>query len=159
MGRISSGTCISRSSGVASRTQRAEKTSENTGGGGDLTLHALGVSGTIGRADKDAGTEAETVDEEDGQRHQRVGGADGGKGVFADKFAHDDAVGGVISELEQVAQHQRMVNLTRRGVMAPVVMSFVMDSFSFPFYSMFWRALNTASAERLLPFAISWAAA
>ena len=30
MGRISSGTCISRSSGVASRTQRTEKTSENT---------------------------------------------------------------------------------------------------------------------------------
>lgn len=85
------------------------------GGGGDLTLHALGVSGTIGRADEDAGTEAETVDEEDGQRHQRVGGADGGKGVFADKFAHDDAVGGVISELEQVAQHQRDGEFDQKG--------------------------------------------
>ena len=31
--------------------------------------------------------------------------------------------------------------------MAPVVMSFVMDSFSFSFYSMFWRALNTASVD------------
>ena len=90
------------------------------GSGGDLTLHALGVSGTIGRADKDAGTEAETVDEEDGQRHQRVGGADGGKGVFANKFAHDDAVGGVISELEQVAQHQRdgKVDQQRRDLAA-----------------------------------------
>ena len=85
------------------------------GSSGDLTLHALGVSGTIGRADKDAGTEAETVDEEDGQRHQRVGGADGGKGVFADKFAHDDAVGGVISELEQVAQHQRDGEFDQKG--------------------------------------------
>ena len=71
-----------------------------------MTLHALGVSGTIGRADKDAGTEAETVDEEDGQRHQRVGGADGGQGFLAHKFAHDDAVGGVVCQLEQIAQHE-----------------------------------------------------
>ena len=51
----------------------------------------------------------------DGQRHQRVGGADGGKGVFADKFAHDDAVGGVIGELEQVAQHQRDGEFDQKG--------------------------------------------
>ena len=55
---------------------------------------------------EDARAEAKPVDEEDGQRHQRVGGADGGKGVLADEFAHDDAVYGVVGELEQVAQHK-----------------------------------------------------
>ena len=78
-------------------------------------IRRTSVSYTHLRADKDAGTEAETVDEEDGQRQQRVGAADGGKGVFADKFAHDDDVGGVISELEPVAQHQRDGEFDQKG--------------------------------------------
>ena len=76
------------------------------GGGGDLALHQLVVTCAEGGTDEDARTEAHAVDEEDGQRHQRVGGADGGKGVLADEFAHDDAVYGVVGELEQVAQHK-----------------------------------------------------
>ena len=47
--------------------------------------------------------------------HDKMTDADGGKGVFADKFAHDDAVGGVISELEQVAQHQRDGEFDQKG--------------------------------------------
>ena len=57
-------------------------------------------------ADQNARTQAHAVDEEDGQRHQRVGGADGGQGFLAHKFAHDDAVGGVVCQLEQIAQHE-----------------------------------------------------
>ena len=66
------------------------------GGGGDLTLHPLGVARAVGCADEDARAEAKPVDEEDGQRHQRIGGANGGEGVLAHEFAHDDAVGGVV---------------------------------------------------------------
>lgn len=44
-----------------------------------------------------------------------IGVGSGGKGVFADKFAHDDAVGGVISELEQVAKHQRDGEFDQKG--------------------------------------------
>ena len=76
------------------------------GGGGDLTLHQPGVACPERRADKDACTQADTVDEQDRQRHQRVGGAHGGKGILAHEFADNDAVHGVIGQLEQVAQHE-----------------------------------------------------
>ena len=76
------------------------------GGGGDLTLHQPGVACPERRADKDACTQADTVDEQNRQRHQRVGGAHGGKGILAHEFADNDAVHGVIGQLEQVAQHE-----------------------------------------------------
>ena len=77
------------------------------GGGGHLTLHQLGITGTECGTDQNAGTQTHAVDKQDGQSHERVGGADGGKGFLAHELAHDDAVGGVVGELEQVAKYQR----------------------------------------------------
>ena len=110
MGRISSGTWRSRSSGIRQQDARQREGQREDrardGGGGDLALHQLVVTCAEGGTDEDARTEAHAVDEEDGQRHQRVGGSDGGKGILADEFAYDDAVYGVVGELEQVAQHE-----------------------------------------------------
>lgn len=72
----------------------------------EATLHQLGVACPKRQADKDACTQADTVDKQDRQRHQRVGGAHGGKGILAHEFADNDAVHGVIGQLEQVAQHK-----------------------------------------------------
>ena len=77
------------------------------GGGGDLTLHQLGISRAKGGADQNARAQTHSVDEQDGKGHQGVGGAHGSQCVLAHKLAHDDAVGGVVGKLEQVAQHQR----------------------------------------------------
>src|SRR5699024_5932768 len=76
------------------------------GGGGDLLFQPVAVPGAKGGADQDARPQAHPVDEQDGQGHQGVGGAHGGQGVLAHKAPHDDAVGGVVGQLEQVAQHQ-----------------------------------------------------
>ena len=62
---------------------------------GHLALHQFGISGTEGRADQNARTQAHAVDEQDGEGHEGVGGADGGQRLLADELAHDDAVGGV----------------------------------------------------------------
>ena len=85
--------------------QREHRT--GNGGGGHLAFHQFGISGTEGRADQNARTQAHAVDEQDGEGHEGIGGADGGQRLLAHELAHDDAVGGVVGELEQVAQHQR----------------------------------------------------
>ena len=40
---------------------------------------------------------------------------DGGQRVLTHKFAHDDAVGGVVGQLEQIAQHQRDGEFDQKG--------------------------------------------
>ena len=135
------------------------------GGGGDLTLHPRGVARAVGCADAAARAAAKPVDEEDGLRHQRIGCANGGEGVLAHEFAHDDAVGGVVGELEQVAQHQRngKFDQQRRNSTAGHVLghekrpSFLLIEAAA--YTMLARPLKIASAARLLQLASSWAAA
>ena len=129
------------------------------GGGGDLTLHQLGVACPECQADKDACTQADTVDKQDRQRHQRVGGAHGGKGILAHEFADNDAVHGVIGQLEQVAQHkgngeidQQRCDRAGRHILGHLELSFLYRLNA-------CRPLKIASAERLVPVAISCAAA
>ena len=90
------------------------------GGGRHLTFHQSGVACTKGGADQNAGAQTHAVDEQDGQSHERVGGAHSGKGFLAHELAHNDAVGGVVGELEQIAQHQRdgKVDQQRRDLAA-----------------------------------------
>ena len=85
------------------------------GGGGHLLFQPGVVLGAEGGADQDARPQTHPVDKEDGQGHQRVGGADGSQGVLAHKTAYNDAVGGVVGQLEEVAQHQRDGEGDQRG--------------------------------------------
>ena len=98
--------------------QREHRT--GNGSGGHLPFHQLRVSGTKGGADQNAGTQTDAVDEQDGQSHQRVGGAHGCQRILPHELAHDDAVGGIVGELEQIAQHQRdgKVDQQRRDLAA-----------------------------------------
>ncbi len=135
------------------------------GGGGDLTLHQLGISRAKGGADQNARAQTHSVDEQDGKGHQGVGGAHGSQCVLAHKLAHDDAVGGVVGKLEQVAQHQRngKFDQQRRNSTAGHVLGHERrPSFLFmeaAAYTMLARPLKMASAARLLQLASSWAAA
>ena len=135
------------------------------GSGGHLMLHQLGITGTECGTDQNAGTQTHAVDKQDGQSHERVGSADGGKSFLAHELAHDDAVGGVVGKLEQVAQHQRngKFDQQRRNSTAGHVLgherrpSFLLMEAAA--YTMLARPLKMASAARLLQLASSWAAA
>ena len=135
------------------------------GSGGYLPLHQLGVPRAKGGADQNARAQTHPVDEQDGKGHQGVRGAHGSQRILAHKLAHDDAVGGVVGKLEQVAQHQRngKFDQQRRNSAAGHVLghekrpSFLLIEAAA--YTMLVRPLKMASAARLLQLASSWAAA
>ena len=89
----------------------------------------------------------------------------GSQCVLAYKLAHNDAVGGVVGKLEQVAQHQRNGEFDqqrRNGTTGHILGHEKRPSFLFvktAAYTMLARPLKIASAARLLQLASSWAAA
>ena len=73
-------------------------------GGVDGTAHILILPRAEISGDDNAGAHSYAVEEADHHKDQAAGGADGGKGVFADVIADTPSVKGIIKLLENIAE-------------------------------------------------------
>ena len=164
MGRMSAGTCNSRSRGVASRTQSRENATENA-------VPAMAAVETCRSTSLWSPAPNAVLTRMPAPRHmplmKRMASVISGLDVPTAARASSPTnlptmmlSAALYVSWNKLPSTRGMVNLTSSGVIAPVVMSFVMGCFPlFPLSHKLCRPLNTASAERLVPLARSWAAA
>ena len=98
-----------QSAPAGNAAHRQQKPHDHCNGKGGV--HRLAGLLVVARAqilrDHHARAHGKPLTEADEQIDGRPAGAHGGKGIAAHKIAHDDAVGGVVHLLQQVAEDQR----------------------------------------------------
>ena len=84
--------------------RQGEEQAENQGGG-KFPPHLIILSGALEFGDHHGSAQTDTGGAQNQNGDDGIGGADGGQGVLPQKFADDDGVHRVISQLENVPQN------------------------------------------------------
>ncbi len=73
----------------------------------DLSAEFVPIFGAVIISHQHGGTHTEAVDEQNGHRNDGIARADGGQGICAHKFPHNDGICRIVKELKKISENKR----------------------------------------------------